>query len=442
MSSDLGNMALAQTHRSDAALGLGGPISLGVAAILVFFGGFCGWAAFASLGSAAIAPGEVVVAGERKTIMHLEGGIVQTIHVVEGQAVEVGEKLVTLNDVQARARLEQLRFAVFSRLALQARLEAERDSRHEIAYPGMLLDESRDPRVATILQAQHAIFAARNRARIGKVRILTEQIAQSRAEIEGLTIQIDADTRQLALIEDEIVDAEALLAKGLTERPRVLALLRRQAEIEGNIGRSQAAIAQVEKAIGEIDVRIVELSTAQIAEAADRLQTVEAELNEFGERVRVADDILQRTTLNAPVAGRVIDLRVHTVGGVIGAGEAVLEIVPTNERMLVRAEIDPADIDVIETGLPAQVRMSALPYRYTRPVDGRVVLISADRFVDERSRRAYYLADIELSIPADLAGLLHPGMQAEVMIETGTRTLLDYLVEPFARATARGMRQQ
>jgi HlyD family type I secretion membrane fusion protein len=292
------------------------------------------------------------------------------------------------------------------------------------------------------LEAQSAVFSARNRARIGKVRILDQQIAQSRAEIEGLRVQIEADGRQLALVEDEIADTEALLAKGLTEKPRVLALRRRQAEIEGNIGRYTATIAQVEKAIGEVEVRIIELSTAQIAEAADRLQTVEAELNELGERVSAGDDVLQRTRLTAPVAGRIIDLRVHTIGGVIGAGEAILDIVPTGVRLFVRAEVDPIDIDVVRPGLPAQVRISALPNRHANPIDGRVTSVSADRLVDERSGRAYYVADIEVVAPAGLTGSLQPGMQAEVIIQTGTGTLLGYLAAPIATAVLHGMRQQ
>jgi membrane fusion protein, type I secretion system len=417
---------------------------LGLGVIGLFFLGFGGWASFAPLESAALAPGVVTVETNRKTVQHLEGGIVGEILVHEGDAVEAGQVLIRLSDIQPKAKLEQLLMARLVATALATRLQAERDGKATIEFPAWLMAQITDPRAATVLQGQLNLFDAHSQAQAGQMAILQQKIAQSEKEITGLEGEIQAEVEQLKLLEEEIVSLSILLEKGLVEKSRVLALKRRKAEIQGSRSRNQGEIARIRQEIIETQIRITELDTTRINDAADELQDVDERMIELDELIRAAEDVLDRTEVRAPNTGRVVSLAVHTTGGVIKAGQPLMDIVPDHERLLVDVQIDPSDIDVVAAGQTVEIRLTAFPQRHVLPIEGRLLSVSADRMVDDKSQRIYFLGRVELGDEADSASpklQIQPGMQAEVTILTGRSTMLEYLLRPLTRTIERSLRE-
>jgi len=274
--------------------------------------------------------------------------------------------------------------------------------------------------------------------------VLNQRIAEFKEEIKGLEGEITADDTQLELILEEIAAVEILLEKGLERKPRLLALKRRVAEIEGERSSSRARIARVNQSIGEARLRITELATTRINEVVEQLREVQATLFDVDERLNASRDVLARTEIRAMQAGAIVDLRVHTKGGVIAPGEDLLDIVPGDDLLIIEARIDPKDIDVVSWGLAARVRFTAFSQRNAVPMDGRVISVSADNLVDERTGETYYLARIKLDKdPSEvMPGLrLYPGMQAEVMIVTGSRTALEYIMSPIRNSIGRALRE-
>ncbi len=405
----------------------------GGAVIAVFFGALTTWAALAPLESAAIAPGVVTVDTRRKTIQHLEGGIVSEILVREGDVVEAGQVLIRLEDVQASARLVQVRDAYHARLGIAARLAAERDRLETIDFPAQLSKLSTEPKVQEIIAGQLRVFEAKKQVRDDQVAIIEQQIAQSEQQIAGLEAEIAAYERQFSLLSEELSDLRALLAKDLVPKRRVLALEREQAQIVGNRGRNLATISQVRKSIAEAEIRIAELETTRVNEAVAEVQNIENRLRELTEDLRAASDVQQRTEIRAPIAGAVVGLQVHTVGGVIAPGAALMDIVPSEERLLIDARIRPDDIDAVSPGLLAQVQLTAFSQRNVRPLEGRLISVSADTLTEEHTGERYYLGRIELeseSINSAREIDLHAGMQAQIHILTGTSSLLNYILNP------------
>ena len=425
-------------------IGLGWPVVAGLLIIALFFGALGSWAALAPLESAAIAPGVVIVDTKRKTVQHLEGGIVGEILVQEGDTVSAGQVIIRLDETQPRAMLELLKGRYRAASALQARLMAERDGRERIDFPDWLLAESDDPKVAEVIDGQVNIFVARRKALAGQVAIIEQRIAQFAEEIKGLKGQIVAEDTQLRLISDEISVVRDLLAKGLARRPRLLALQRREAEIEGSRSQNEALIARVKQNIAEARLHISELQTTLINEVVKELRDVQSEQFDLTERMRAAEDVLHRTEIRAPIAGTIVALQVHTPGGVIASGEPLLDIVPSEDRLVIEARVDPKDIDVVHPGLPAQIRLTAFPLRTTPMLDGRVAYVSADRLVDKRTGQPYYVARVlfdesQEEVLDDL--VLYPGMPAEVMIVTGSGTALDYILKPITTSLNRALRE-
>lgn len=413
----------------------------GATAVLVFFGGLGSWAAIAPLDSAAVAPAVLNVETRRKTVQHLEGGIVAEILVREGEPVAAGQPLLRLDGTQARANLQQLRIRQRALRALEARLVAERDGSEDVRFA----DAGGDDALASVIADELQVFAARRRALEGEEAILRNRITQFENEIVGLNGQIAAQRKQLDLIDEELAAQQKLFERKLTGMQRLIELKRERAEIAGSRNQQIAAVARIRQRIAEEQLRILELGTARVNEVVEQLREVRTSLSDLDERILAARDVLARTEITAPLDGVIVDLRVHTVGGVIGAGEPLLDIVPEGERLVAEARVDPIDIDAVSPGLRAQVVLSAFDRRTVAPVEGVVASVSADRLTDARTGVPYYLARI--SLPDDaLAGTggleLSPGMQAEVMILTGEQTALGYLVRPFVRSFRRALREQ
>jgi HlyD family type I secretion membrane fusion protein len=421
---------------------IGSTIVAGLLLLAAFFCGFGFWAALAPLESAAIASGIIGVDGRRKTVQHLEGGIVAEILVDEGSVVAAGDPLVRLDDTQTRATLERLRAQLYAAAAVKARLITERDALDQIDFPSWLQDEAaRDSEVAGTLAGQQRIFAAQRQTLASRSAILRQRIAQLHEEIAGLEAEIGAQDEQRKLIAEEIIGVRGLLAKGLERKPRLLELQRRAAEIDGARAQNRARIARAEQAIGEAKLEIEDLSTEHLHEVVRELGELETVLNDLRERIGAAEDVLRRTEVIAPVSGTVVDLRLFTTGGVIGPGDPILDLVPSEEALLVEAYVDPNDIDVVHPGLSAQVRLTAFNYRTTPTFSGIVHQVSADRLTNEQTGQAYYLARVALDEEASHSEL-YPGMPAEVMIVTGERTMLEYLLKPITATLHRALREQ
>ncbi len=426
------------------ALNIRLPVAIGFATVAVFFGVFGGWAALAPLDSAAIAPGIVSVDTNRKTLQHFEGGIVGEIMVRDGDKVAAGQVLIRLDDTRARAALELLRGRQVAAGALKARLVAERDGKRKISFPGRLVKARNNPKWREIVDGQVNIFASRRTALVGQTAILNQRIAQYSEEINGLRGQIGSEDRQYELITEELKGLRDLFEKGFAKKPRILALEREAARIDGSRSQNLARIARAEQSIAEARLRINELRTDMVNQAVAELRDVQSELFDLSERVKAAEDVLRRTEIRAPLDGTVVDLQVHTLGGVIAPGERLLDIVPSGVRLVVEARVDPGDIDVVHPGLQARVRFTAFNQRNAVAIDGTVTSVSADSLVDERSGVSYYLARVELAEsfgkkPGDLS--LYPGMPAEVMIVTGAQTALDYFLRPITRSLNRAFRE-
>jgi HlyD family type I secretion membrane fusion protein len=420
-------------------------ILAGLTLIGVFLVGFLAWAALAPLDSAAVAQGRISVEGNVKTVSHLEGGIARDILVTEGATVAAGAVLIRLDDTKARAALELVRGREIAALATEARLVAERDGQAEIAFPSRLLGELADAKVRQAIVGQASIFAARRGELEQQTAIFDKRVAVLQEEIAGLEGEIKAANRQLELLREELADQEELFGKGLARKSTVFALRRRTAEIEGARSRNTGAIARARQQIGETGLRIAELKAARTKEVVEEVRQVQSELNDLAERRAAAEDVLKRTEIVAATDGTVVGLKVHTPGGVIPAGGPLMDIVPSNDRLVVEARVDPSDIDAVQAGLDAEVRLTAFNARKTKPVAGKVVSVSADRLNDERSGAAYYLARIELTgdLREALDGApLKPGMPAEVMIRTGSRTALGYLFKPISASLNRAFREK
>ena len=342
------------------------------------------------------------------------------------------------------AILERLHGRYLAVIALETRLLAERDGLASVDFLSVLGDQREDPEVSKIVDGQINIFESRRASLAGQIAILKQRMSQYEEEIRGLEGQIAAEDIQFALIDEETSIVRDLLKKGYARKPRLLALERRSAEIAGSRSQNQALIARAGQSIGEAQLRISDLQAARMDEVVQLLYDAQNELIQLDEQIRAAEDVMRRTEIRAPRDGTIVDLRVHTQGGVVVPGAALLDLVPSEGRLVIEARIEPDDIDVVKADLPARVRLTAFVQRNLVPAEGRVMWVSADRLVDERTGQAYYVAWIELvEDPAEVVpgGALYPGMSAEVMIVTGARTALDYLLSPIVSSVNRAIRE-
>lgn len=422
-----------------------GTIIAGMSILAVFFGGFGTWAALAPLDSAVIALGVVKVEGNRKTVKHLDGGIVKELLVKEGDRVEKGQVLIRLDETDARARIDIFSGQYDSLKALESRLLAERDGLDTIRFPDFLLDRAGDDNVFEMLAGQINVFETRRASLAGQIAVLQQRIAQLRTQIGGFQAQKRSQERQLELIREELAGTRELHEKGYAPKTRVLALERKAASIEGESGELIADIARTRQAIGEAKLQIAQLQKERLAEATTELRDVQTRLGDVEPRLGWAKEMLSRTELAAPEAGYVLGLTAFTVGGVIAPGERVLDIVPADNTLIIEARIQPSDIDDVYAGMPAEVQLTAYKRRVVPTVDGVLTWVSADRLTDDRSGEAYYVAYVEID-PESLAEVgeirLYPGMPAQVMIATGARTAFDYLIGPLTSSFDRAFREQ
>jgi HlyD family secretion protein len=420
-------------------------VLLGYLLILSTFGLLGTWAAFAKLDSAVIAGGSVAVESNRKAVQHFEGGIVDEILVKESQIINKGDVVVRLRATQATASAETLGSQLDGATALEARLMAESERATTITFPDRLLERATLPTTRKIIQDQQNQFAERRKALEGEGNILRAQIEQLKGQILGLESVVAASVQQQENLKEEYIKVRDLNAKGLYPTNRLRSMERDLLQIEGRLGQSRADIARSQQAIGETELQIVQTEKKFQEDVLQQLREVRVQIAEYSEKLRVAEDILKRVEIVSPQSGMVQNLKVHTVGGVIGQGEVIMEIVPLNEPLNVQARVSPIDINHVVPALDAEVRFPGYKSRTAPSILGRVRTVSADSLFDEIARQPYYLAIVEVpdsAIPLDLRGKLTPGMPAEIMIATGERTVLDYLTAPLVDAIHKSFREQ
>ena len=396
--------------------------------------GFGTWSVFAPIESAAIASGVVENETSRKTLQHLEGGIVREILVAEGDNVEVGQTLLRLDPTKARAERRGLTGQILEAKAREARLLAERGEADDIVVPSEFQDAlGEDPSVGAILAGQRSILAARRQVMRAQITIVGERMAQITKEIGGLKAQELAATKRSEIARQEAAAVQVLVDKGLERRPRLLSLEREMAEIEGRRGELSAQISRAFQALGESRAVLVKLNSDRQNEIAQSLRDTQAEILLLSERVKAVEDQLSRTEVKAPEAGIVTDLRVHTLGGVIGAGAPIMDLVPRHDRLIVTARVRAEDIDVVHPGLSADVHLLAYNQRIIPAVKGVVTYISADRLLDRRTDQPYYATKIQVkeeeASTLDAAPMV-PGMPTRVLIKTGRSTVAVYALKP------------
>jgi membrane fusion protein, epimerase transport system len=418
------------------------PRLFGLVVLLITFGIFGTWAAFAPLDSASNAPGVVSVKGKRKTVQHFEGGIVREILVSEGEVVQKDQPLIVLNDTQFSGELGVLLGQFYATKALESRLEAERDDLDEITFPDQL--DVDDNRAVEAKQNQRQIFIARLNARLGEKEVLQQRIIQFQSQIEGLEALVRSQLEMAESFEQEITDLAALLEDGFVEKTRIIELQRSLSRTRGEIADQRASIAETKVRIGETKLEILQLNKRFKTEVVDELSKAQAQVFDLEERITVLEDKVKRTVVRAPVAGKVLGLSAHTIGGVVQGGVPLLDIVPESHDLIVDAKVPPADIDRVHPGMEANIRFSVFKRRTTPVFPGRVVKVAPDRQIDEETGAPYYAATIELTEEGkkmlengDLE--LVAGMPAEVLIRTGERTLLQYLTQPAKDAMARSL---
>ena len=409
------------------------PAMLGYAIIILTFGVLGGWSAFARLDSAVVASGVVTLESSRKTLQHFEGGIVAQIPVHEGQHVAQGQLLIKLADTQPLANADVAHNQFFSLLAQEARLVAERDRANNINFPPELLDKIDVPVVKHAIDDQHKQFVERRASIVGQVDILQARITQFETEIEGLAVEKAATERQLNYINSELDDLRGLLDKNLVQKSRVFAMDREKARLEGIVGRSVADSAKAQNGIGEAKLQIEQTYKKFSEEVNGQILETRQKIADQREKVTVSQDILRRTEIRAPRDGTIQNLRVTTVGGVIRAGEPLMDLIPDEDDTVINAQVSPTDIDVIQPGMKAEVRFNSFHGTILPIIMGRVASVSRDRLVDEQSKQPYFLARIVVDkedLPNLIKDRVTAGMSSEVIVPTGERTAIDYLTRP------------
>lgn len=407
-------------------------VRLGLFGLILGFVVFLVWAAFAPLDAGVPANGVVAVSSKRKTVDHLSGGIVAEIRVKEGDTVAQGQVLLRLVHTQAEAQQAIIRSQLISARAVEARLLAERSRAATVVYGHPLLQERNDPTVRSAIETQDKLFHSRRGAHQAGLSALSQSIEGVREEIQGMKALEEGKKQQLALLREEQNSQQELFRKGYISRNRMLELERSIAEIGSRQGEHLANIARARTALTELSLRRQEREDQFLQAVEGQLAEVQKECEKLDEQLRAVSDELARTDIRAPASGVVVGLAVHTVGGVVRGGQALMDIVPEGEPFVIEAQVRPQLIEKVARGMPVLVRFSALD-KFNPVLNGQVEVVSADRLVDQRTGASYYAARIVVP-PEELSRLTYskiaPGMPVDVVIKTGERSLLRYLLGP------------
>jgi HlyD family secretion protein len=417
----------------------------GITLLIVLCGGVGGWAATTEISGAVIAPGVLVVDTNVKKVQHPTGGVVGEIRARDGDRVAIGDIVVRLDETVTRANLAIVLRGLDELVARKARLEAERDGLEGIAFPNEFIQRLSEPQVAAIIAGERKLFDLRQSARVGQKSQLRERIAQLREEIGGIAAQIKAKAQEIVLIQRELTGARDLWEKNLMPITKLTQLEREATRLEGERAQLTATSAQSKGKISELELQIIQVDRDLASEVGKELREVDAKIGEFVERKVAAEDQLKRIDIRAPQDGIVHQSVVHTIGGVINAGEQLMLIVPSTDNLIVEAKFAPQDIDQVKIGQRAVVRFTSFNQRTTPELNGVVTRVSADTTVDQRTSAPYYTLRISLS-REEIARLgevtLVPGMPVESFIQTGDRKVISYLMKPLSDQVMRAFRER
>ncbi|WP_455296550.1 HlyD family type I secretion periplasmic adaptor subunit [Brucella pituitosa] len=422
-----------------------GHLIFGTAAVVVAVLAIGVWAFTVTLSGAVISHGTMVVESYVKKVQHPTGGVVGQVNVKDGDHVKQGDILIKLDSTQVSAQLAIVTKRLDELLARQARLEAERDGGTKIIFDESLIERSSEAHVSAALRSETRLFEFRREARDGKKSQLLERIIQFEHEIEGLEAQRTAYDRGLAVLNSEIASLRPLLANGFVNAQRLNALETQAATFGGERGEKIAYKAQAGGRIAETRLQILSIEHDLKTEVGQELREIQAQIGEFAERKIAAEDELKRVDIVAPQSGFVHQLTAHTVGGVISPADVIMQIVPDNDQLVVEAQVRPDDIDQIMIGQRVLLRLTAFSQRTTPELSGNVLKIGAELTHDEKSGKSWYIVrvmipDTELIRLGELK--LIAGMPIEILIQTGDRTAISYLMKPLADQMYRAFKEQ
>ena len=422
-------------------------IVFGLVLFAVTFGGFGLWAFKAPLAAAVISQGSFVATGRNKIVQHLEGGIIKEILIEEGDFVEEGQPIVLLDETSALATERELFLRQVRLEAMEARILAEYNGENTLTFPRHIEELRSDFDVASMLDAQAITFNAATQQLRNDITLLDRSIDALRVRASGYDKQLVSARTQLEILHEELVSKQKLLDLGLVRRSDVNTIRRAIAEAEGQIGRLTAEVDEISEVTRRYKAQIEQTVSERRGAALDELQVVQSELESVREQVRKAENILRRSEVLAPVSGTVVTLHYHTPGGVVESGKPIAEILPSGEPLIIEVSIPRNEIDVVQQGQPATVRLTGLNARTTPILTGQVYYVSADAILDRRQEvpQEIYLARVSVP-PSELDRVRGftptPGMPAEIMIQTAERTFIQYLMKPVTDSMTRAFREQ
>lgn len=436
---------MSEQTAADARPSIRRHIVFGLAAVMLVAGGIGGWAATTEISGALIAPGSVVVESSAKKVQHPTGGVVGEILVTNGKSVNAGDLLVRLDETMTRANLQIVSKTLDEMTARRTRLRAERDGATELAWPADFASRREDRAVAELMADEQRLFELRSTTRLGQKRQLGERIAQLREEAGGIAAQQEAKSQEIVLVQRELKGVRELWEKNLIQINRLTALEREATRLDGERAQLIATGAQGRGKVSEIELQITQIDRELASEVGRELREIDGKAAEYTERKIAAEDQLRRIDIRAPIAGTVHEMNVHTVGGVVSAGEQLMLVVPASDRLTVEVKVAPQDIDQVKIGQIAHLRFSAFSQRTTPEINGTVNRLSADVTTEQRTGVTYYTARIAIE-PAEITRLgdvkLVPGMPVESFIKTGDRTVGSYLTKPLFDQVARAFRER
>ena len=419
------------------------PVALaGYVLLFITFGVFGGWAAVAKLDSAVVAPATISLEGNRRVVQHFEGGIVEEILVEDAKEVQEGDVLLRLNSIEARSNLEVFSTRLDVARLVEARLLAERGLEETVNFPADVLAKQ-SVAVTAALADQTDLFEDRRLILESQENILAARIEQIKVQIEGLELQKSAFERRIENYTQMLermrsgADSGSIATNQLAQREDELI------EIEANLGQVISDIAQARASIGETELQALQLRQEYRERASTELEQIRAEISELTERLKVAADVLDRTEIRAPGSGTIQNLKVHTIGSVVRAGDILMELVPEDEELIINARVSPIDKDNVAPGFETEVRFTAFKAKLTPIMLGSVETVSGDVITpDNANEPPYFLARVtvdEADIPEEIKDRITAGMPADVVITTGERTVANFIVSPLMDAVRKSM---
>jgi len=410
------------------------PMIVGAIIIGVLVVGLGLWASLSPLSTGITAQGDVRVESNRKTIRHSGTGTVRQILVQEGQLVRAGQPLIYYNDVEPRAAYDVLQNQFDSLQAQAARFTAEATGKVTPDFAPELLARMSDPRVAGMIRDQQFLFTTRQQLFQSQNSVLAQRLDELQSQIEGQQTQVKSVDEQIRLTQDEMSGYQTLYDKGFAPKPLILRYQRSIADLSGRKGSLLSDIARLHQQMGETRMQIAANRDTRESQAAEGLRDTQAKMADTVPRLTAAKEALDQTVVRAPVDGYVFNLTQFTVGGVTGAGEVLMDVVPANAPIIVTTMITPQDIDKVHVGMDAKVRFTGLNQRWNSPLSAKVVMVSADKLTNEKSGMSFYRADLRVD-PKELTKLkksaqITPGMPATALIVSGKKTIMGTLISP------------